>query len=77
MDNREITEKGLKWTKKVENRLKKMFWTAFGCAQHPKAGLKYTTRIAFEDPLKSRCLVFTFSCGKSILKSEVFSDDEK
>ena len=34
----EITKKALKWTKKVEKRLKKMFRPAFGCAQHPKAG---------------------------------------
>ena len=29
-------EKALKWTKKVEKRLKKMFRPAFGCVQHPK-----------------------------------------
>ena len=34
----EITEKALKWTKKVEKRLKKRFRPALGCAQHPKAG---------------------------------------
>ena len=36
--SREITEKVLKLTKKVEKRLKKMFRPAFGWAQHPKAG---------------------------------------
>ena len=36
--SREITEKALKLTKKVEKRLKKMFQPAFGCAQHPIAG---------------------------------------
>ena len=36
--SREITEKPLKWTKKVKKRLKKRFRPAFGCAQHPKAG---------------------------------------
>ena len=36
--SREITKKGLKWTIKVEKRLKKMFWPAFGCCKHPKAG---------------------------------------
>ena len=35
---RDYTEKGLKWTKKVEKQLKKMFRPAFGWAQHPKAG---------------------------------------
>ena len=34
----EITEKALKWTKKVKKRLKKRFQPAFGCTQHPKAG---------------------------------------
>ena len=34
----EITETGLNGTKKVENSWK-TFWPAFGCAQHPKAGL--------------------------------------
>ena len=36
-----ITEKYLKLTKMVENgwkRSKKVFWTAFGCAQHSKVG---------------------------------------
>ena len=36
--SREITEKALKWTKKVEKRLKKMFWLAFRCCKHLKAG---------------------------------------
>ena len=35
---RKITGKGLKWTKKVENRWKKVFQLAFGYAQDPKAG---------------------------------------
>ena len=34
-----FTEKDFKWTIKVENGWKKKFWPAFGCAQHPKAGL--------------------------------------
>ena len=34
----EITENGLKQTKKLEKRLKKMFRPVFGCAQHQKAG---------------------------------------
>ena len=34
----EITERGLNWTKKVENGWKKIVQPAFGCAQHPKAG---------------------------------------
>ena len=33
-----FTEKALKWTKKVEKRLKKRFQPAFGYAQLPKAG---------------------------------------
>ena len=35
---REITEKGLEWTKKHWKWLKKVFWPAFGCAQYPKTG---------------------------------------
>ena len=35
---REITEKGKKWTKKIENSWKKVVRPAFGCPQHPKAG---------------------------------------
>ena len=31
-------EKRLKWRKKVEYGWRKVFWPAFGCAQHPKAG---------------------------------------
>ena len=31
-------EKALKWTKKVEKPLKKMFRPAFVCTQHQKAG---------------------------------------
>ena len=39
LDSRpESTEKGEKWTKKVENAWKKVVWPAFGCAQHLKAG---------------------------------------
>ena len=34
----EITEKGLKSTKMLENGWKKVVRPAFGCAQHPKAG---------------------------------------
>ena len=33
----EITEKGLKWIKKVKNGFKKVVQPAFGCTQHPKA----------------------------------------
>ena len=36
-DYQKNTEKGLKWTKKVETA-KKVFQPAFGCVQHPKAG---------------------------------------
>ena len=35
---REITEKHLKLTNKVENSSKKAFQPAFGCGQQPKAG---------------------------------------
>ena len=34
--SRSTTEKGLKWTKKVENGSKKVFWPAFGYVQHWK-----------------------------------------
>ena len=34
-----ITEKHQKCTKKVENTKNEVFQPAFGCMQHPKAGL--------------------------------------
>ena len=36
--SREVTEKGLKWTKKFKNDWNKVVQPAFGCVQHPKAG---------------------------------------
>ena len=39
----EITEKGLKWTKKVENGPKKVFWPALGVLAAPESWSKYTT----------------------------------
>ena len=51
--SREITKKALKWTTKVEKRLKKMFRPAFGCAQHPKAGRNT------QQPLHHVCIFYS------------------
>ena len=45
----EITKKGTKRTRKVENGFKKVFGPAFGCAQHAKAGRNTQQTIAFSD----------------------------
>ena len=53
----EITEKALKWTKKVEKRLKKRFRPAFRCAQHPKAGRNTQHTVRHGDLLTQRELL--------------------
>ena len=42
-----LSEKGLKWTKKVENGWKKLFQPAFRGALPPKAGQKHNSYLAY------------------------------
>ena len=51
---REITEKGLKWTKKLKNGWKKLLRPAFGCAQLVKTE-GYQKRVLWWDHKKRLC----------------------
>ena len=72
---REITEKVLKLTKKVENGSKKTFWPALGYTQHPKAGhntTQFTTPARPENnsnrPELGGDENSVLTCGKAVLK---------